>query len=605
MEGVPTPVRSRLPGLLTGALAVVLVVATGCQGGGGEPGASGEPDRPSEPSASPEPEPPGPAEELGLRTGWGPTERELDHAVRTVQRLPLPALAGQVIVASWSGTAAPVRTVRSLHLGGVIAFDENLTSPEQSRRMLTTLRRQVDRPWPLFLSVDQEGGIVERAGTTSFPAFMSAGAADDPELTTRVYRQYAAELAGLGFTVDFAPDADVTSGPEDPTIGSRSAGSDPRLVGRQVSAAATGLRSGGVVPVLKHFPGHGSVPADSHLSLPVQDRSLAELRRVDLAPFAAAVDDGVPAVMTGHLDIRAVDPRTPATLSRQVVTGLLRRELGFEGLVVTDSLQMEAVTAGRGPGVVAVRALAAGNDVLLMPTDPAAARSAIVRAVRSGELPRTRLLQAAARQVALLEHARSDAGAPVGAARGASRALSAAAVTVASGPCRGALVGGAVVADGDSEAVSAFGGAARAAGVDVLVRQSAPAGLASARVRPDRDSSGSARAHRQRLARWREAEERRLAALADWQAAEERRLAGATSVAFAGYGDSSVSGEVAVATDTPYALAGSDAPVRIATYGTTPGAMAALVDVLTGEATAPGRLPVPVAGVERRGCAGE
>ena len=142
---------------------------------------------------------------------------------------------------------------------------------------------------------------------------MSAGAAGDPELTTRVYRQYAAELAGLGFTVDFAPDADVTSGPSDPTIGSRSAGSDPRLVGQQVGAAASGLQDGGVVPVLKHFPGHGSVPADSHLSLPVQDRSLQELRRVDLAPFAAAVDDGVPAVMTGHLDIRAVDPRTPAT----------------------------------------------------------------------------------------------------------------------------------------------------------------------------------------------------------------------------------------------------------------------------------------------------
>ena len=598
MEGVPTPLRSRL----LGVLAVVLLAATGCQGDGGEPAASGEPDQPTESASSPEPDPPGPAEEVGLRTGWGPSERELDDAVRQVKRLPLPALAGQLIVASWPGTAAPVRTVRDLHLGGVIAFDENLTSPEQSRGMLTALRRQVDRPWPLFLSVDQEGGIVERAGTTSFPAFMSAGAAGDPELTTRVYREYAAELAGLGFTVDFAPDADVTSGPSDPTIGSRSAGSDPRLVGAQAAAAASGLQDGGVVPVLKHFPGHGSVPADSHLSLPVQHRSLRELRRVDLAPFAAAVDDGVPAVMTAHLDIRAVDPQTPATLSRAVVTGLLRRELGFEGLVVTDSLQMEAVTAGRGPGEVAVRALAAGNDVLLMPTDPAAARAAIVRAVRSGDLSRTRLIQSAARQVALLEHARSDAGAPVGAARGASRALSAAAVTVASGPCRGALVDGAVVASGDPEAVSAFVGAAQDAGVDVLVPRSAPARLASGRDRPDRRAQEAAGGYRERLARWRAAEERRRDALADWQAAEDRRLGDATIVAFAGYGDGPVAGEVAVATDTPYALAGSEAPVRIATYGTTPGAMTALVDVLTGDATAPGRLPVPVAGVERRGC---
>ena len=431
---------------------------------------------------------------------------------------------------------------------------------------------------------------------------MSAGAAGDPELTTRVYRQYAAELAGLGFTVDFAPDADVTSGPSDPTIGSRSAGSDPRLVGQQAGAAAAGLQDGGVVPVLKHFPGHGSVPADSHLSLPVQDRSLQVLRRVDLAPFAAAVDDGVPAVMTGHLDVRAVDPRTPATLSRPVVTGLLRQELGFEGLVVTDSLQMDAVTAGRSAGGVAVQALAAGNDVLLMPTDPAAARTAVVRAVRSGDLSRTRLLQSAARQVALLEHTRSDAGAPVGAARGASRALSAAAVTVASGPCRGTLVDGAVVASGDDESVAAFGGAARAAGLDVLVPRSAPARLASGGDRPDRGRQEPARDYRQRLARWRAAEQRRRGALADWQAAEDERLAGATSVAFAGYGDGPVAGEVAVATDTPYALAGSDAPVRIATYGSTPGAMAALVDVLTGKAAATGRLPVRVAGVERRGC---
>jgi len=596
MEDVPVLARSRL----LGVLAALLLAATACQEGSGGSGTSDEPsDTPAGSTGSATgatPEPPGPADRLGLETGWGPTERELDDAVRGVRRLSLPELAGQVIVASWSGTAAPTRMVRGLHLGGVIAFDENLTSPAQTRRLLTAVRRQVKRPWPLFLSVDQEGGIVERAGTTPFPSFMSAGAADDAELTTRVYRQYAAELAGLGFTVDFAPDADVTSGPDDPTIGSRSAGSDPRLVGRQVAAAAQGLQDAGVAPVLKHFPGHGSVPADSHESLPVQRRSLRQLRASDLAPFAAAVDDGVPAVMTGHLDIRAVDPRVPATLSRKVTTGLLRHDLGFEGLVVTDSLQMAGVTAGRGPGQVAVQALAAGNDVLLMPTDPAAARAAIVKAVRGGRLPRTRLLQAAARQVALLEHTRAGRGAPVGSSRGASRSLSAAAVTVVSGPCRGPLVGDTVTTTGDSESAAAFVAAARTAGLDVLVPRSAPARLASARDRPGRGAG------RQALARWRAAEKSRRSALADWQAAEDRRLAGATSVAFAGYGDGPVAGEVAVATDTPYALAGSDAPVRVATYGSTPGAMAALVDVLAGKRPAPGRLPVPVAGVERRGC---
>ncbi|WP_432476801.1 glycoside hydrolase family 3 N-terminal domain-containing protein [Nocardioides sp. GXQ0305] len=595
---MPALARSRLLGVLT----VLLLAATGCQGDDDDPATSGGDDPPADATASGEAETPGPADELALTPGWGPTEAELDAAARQVERLPLPALAGQVIVASWSGTAAPVRMVRDLHLGGVVAFDENLTSPARTRSMLSTLRRKVDRPWPLFLSVDQEGGIVERAATTPFPAFMSAGAAGDEALTTRVYRQYGAELAGLGFTVDFAPVADVTSGPDDPTIGSRSPGSDPRLVGEQAVAAAEGLGAGGVVPVLKHFPGHGSVPADSHLELPVQQRSLGELRRVDLAPFATAIDAGAPALMTGHLDVRAVSPRKPSSLSRKVTTRLLRRELGFDGLVVTDSLQMAAVTEGRDPGEVAVKALRAGNDVLLMPTDPAAARAAIVRAVRQNDLPRFRLLQAAARQVALLEHASGRSGTPVGSARDASRELSAAAVTVASGPCRGRVVDGAVVATGDAEAAAAFGGAARAAGLEVLSPRTAPDRLASARPRPERGQDESASAYRQRLVRWRAAERRRRAALADWRAAEARRLSGATTVAFAGYGDGPVSAEVAVATDTPYVLAGSDAPVRIATYGTTAGAMSALVDVLTGEERAPGRLPVDVADVERPGC---
>jgi beta-N-acetylhexosaminidase len=164
------------------------------------------------------------------------------------------------------------------------------------------------------------------------------------------------------------------------------------------------------------------------------------------------------------------------------------------------------------------------------------------------------------------------------------------------------VVEGAVVATGDAEAAAAFGGAARAAGVEVLSPRSAPDRLASARPRPERGQDESAGAYRQRLARWRAAERRRRDALADWRSAEARRLSGATTVAFAGYGDGPVSAEVAVATDTPYVLAGSDARVRIATYGTTPGAMSALVDVLTGEERAPGRLPVDVADVERPGC---
>ena len=183
-----------------------------------------------------------------------------------------------------------------------------------------------------------------------------------------------------------------------------------------VIAAAGGFSGAGVLPVIKHFPGHGSVPADSHLTLPVQAKSLADLEASDLVPFREAVAAGLPSVMVGHLDVRAVDPRVPSSLSRAVVTGLLRDELGFGGLVVTDSLRMAGVTRGRPPGRTAVQAIRAGADVLLMPPSPAVARAALVKAIRSGTLPRRRLEQSAARQIALLTHlaATGDAASPSG-----------------------------------------------------------------------------------------------------------------------------------------------------------------------------------------------
>ena len=555
------------------ALLATLLVASGCTQEPADRGAIA-PVADHQESAQATLPAPSPAELLGLRTGWGPTADELDRAARLVARLRLPELAGQVIVADWRGTGAPTAMVRRLHLGGVIAFSDNVASTRQIRSVNARLRRSAHRSWPLFLAVDQEGGIVQRVrgDATGFPAFMSAGAADDLRLTRTAARASGAELRGLGFTVDFAPDADVTSGPADPTIGSRSVGSDPDLVAEHVVAAAQGYLDSGVLPVLKHFPGHGSVPADSHVGLPVQTRTLRALRRIDLKPFAAGVAAGLPAVMVGHLDVRAVDPRVPSSLSRKVVTGLLRHDLGFDGLVVTDSLEMAAVSR-RGSARVAVQALRAGNDVALMPADPAAARAGLVEAVRSGALPRERLEQAAARQVALLLHQRGDDGAPPGAGRAAARALSAAAVTVVAGPCRGRLVRR-PVPFGDPVAVASFRAAA------------AEAGLALGRVdyrKPPKPQG------KKKIRRW-----RRL---------EPTPVFHGVPVGLAGYRDPVPTGaDVLVATDTPYILGRSSAAIRVATFGDTPGAMAALVAVLQGRRRAPGRLPVDVAGVSRLGC---
>lgn len=565
------------------------------------------PERSDEPSATAEATtPPTPAERIGLVEGWGPTVAELDRAASIVARMRLPDLAGQVIVAEWRGTAPPVAMVRGLHLGGVIAFADNVSSTQQIRGVNATLERAVRRKWPLFLAVDQEGGIVERVkgDATRFPAFMSAGAAGDVRLTRNAARASGSELRGLGFDVVFAPDADVTTGPDDPTIGSRSAGSDVETVIEQVGAAVEGYTAAAVVPVLKHFPGHGSVPQDSHLTLPVQTRTRKQLTATDLAPFAAAVEQGAPAIMAGHIDVRAIDPRVPASMSKALVTDVLRTELGFNGLVVTDSLSMAGVRATYDAARSAVQGLRAGNDVLLMPPDPAAARAGIIAAVKAGRLKRSRLEQAAARQIALLLHQAGgkQAGSAPGSGRAASRALSAAALTVVTGRCSGRLVGRSVSPVGDPVAVANFSGAARAAGLTVLTRQAPPASLVKAEPPPKRKKKESRRAFAKRKKVWKKRERKRASALDRFVAAEDARLARGTNIGFSGYQDAAHDGEIAVATNTPYVLGTVSAPMRIAAYGDTPGAMSALVDVLLGKAKAPGSLPVQVAGVDKTGC---
>ncbi len=519
---------------------------------------SSEPASPSPAPSSPGPgavtsAPPRPAR-ASEGAAWGPTAEELRRAERLAGRMPLAKLAGQVIVAEYAGKQAPAGLVNKLHLGGVIVMSGNVGTTAQLRRSNKALQaaaREAGRDWPVFIGVDQEGGIVERVKgrATRFPAFMSAGAARDTDLTERAAAGSGAELRDLGFSVVFAPDGDVTSGPDDPTIGSRSAGSRPKVVARQMNAAVDGYLSAGILPVIKHFPGHGSVPADSHKELPVQDKTLRQLRESDLVPFEAAVSEGVPAVMAAHIDVRAVDPGTPSTLSRPVVTGLLRRDLGFDGLVVTDAMNMAAVADRHSSGEAAVRALLAGNDVVLMPPSASAARDGIIRAVRSGRLTRSRLEQAAARQIAALLHQRAVEPAlrrKPGTTGRASYRLSAGAATLASGACRGRLVGRSVRAYGPSDAVARFNAAAERAGL----------------------STGSG-----------------------------------TSVALIGYAGSGRSADVVVTMDTPYALGSSRARVaKVAMYGDTPGAMKALVEVLLGRARASGRLPVPVRGVQRTGC---
>lgn len=516
------------------------------------PGVSASP-QPTSPPAPASPRDPSAVQPLA-RTPWGPT---VSRARRLVAAMSLAERAGQVIVARFDGTRAPLSLMREHHLGGVIVMSDNVDSPAQLRRLsaaLTAQSSRLGRPYPPVVAVDQEGGLVARVGkpATQFPTLMSLGAARDPELAERVARASGNELRAMGFTMVFAPVADVTSGPADPTIGSRSVSSRPRLVARTVTRLLSGYRQAGVVPVAKHFPGHGIVPADSHETLPVQDASLRELERRDFIPFRRAVEGGVPAVMVAHIDLRRVDPAVPSSLSGRVIRGVLRERLGFSGLAVTDALEMAAVTQRHDSAEAAVRALLAGEDMLLMPTDVGAAHAGILAAVRSGRLSQDRLDAAATRVVATMLHQSSSAGPQpalrvVGRHDALSLAVSTKAATVVSGPCTGRVVGTSVdVVGGDRTDRGRFLAAAQRAGL----------------------TTGAG-----------------------------------DTVVLLGNSTTPGSGDVVVSLDAPYGLGASSATSsRIALYGRTPEAFQALLGVLTGDALAPGRLPVAVPAVARTGC---
>jgi len=273
---------------------------------------------------------------------------------------------GRLLLLSFSGTSPPAKRLQKLHPAGFIFFAGNTESLRQTRAL--TRHLQAAAPYPLLFGTDQEGGTVSSfrpAEGTLFPGNMALGAAGDPALARAVGKAIGQELAYAGFNLDFAPVLDVASEPDNPIIGVRSFGSSPAAVGRLGAAFAEGLADASVAAVAKHFPGHGATLVDSHLTLPVVKRSKGGLRRLELPPFRKAIKAGIPAVMSAHVVFPALDDK-PATLSQPVLTGLLRRELGFKGVVVTDALNMQAITGTVSPGEAAVRSVRAGADLLLL-----------------------------------------------------------------------------------------------------------------------------------------------------------------------------------------------------------------------------------------------
>lgn len=474
-----------------------------------------------------------------------------------------------------AGVNTPAEMVAKYRLGGLIlvgfSADDptsgnqettNVDNPKQVRELTTGLRAAAGRlpagAAPFLIGTDQEYGVVTRVtrGVTLLPSPLAAGAAGDPALTEAAWRAAGAELAAMGINLDFAPVADVLA-TRSTVIGSRSFGADPKNASAQVAGAVRGLQAAGVAASVKHFPGHGLTAADSHKALPVVGQSRAELNRLAFPPFRAGIDAGAMAVMSAHLDVKAVDPGTPATFSHKLLTDVLRGEFGFQGVVITDGMNM-APAKRWSPGEAAVRALNAGNDLILMTPNVSQAYNGLRAALKDGSLPRARLLDAVTR-VLTMKFTLAGRPTPDLSTLGgpehqrAATALATAAVTMLRGTCDAPVRGPVTVTS------SAGRDRTRAALTEALT-------AAGVRVVPS----------------------------------------GGTVVHLVGYGDGDgdlrADAAVTVAMDTPYVLAAAKSPTLLATYSSSRASMTGLAEVLAGRARPSGRAPVRVAGLPATTC---
>jgi beta-N-acetylhexosaminidase len=349
-----------------------------------------------------------------------------DRLTRKVARMSLEEKVGQMFMTYAYGTSVDqadsrnestygVGSFRQLiaryRLGGVIyfAWSDNVKDPQQIARLSNGVQDAATSSGasiPALVSTDQEQGVVVRVTepATQFPGSMALGAARDPRLARSAAEVTGDELRAMGINENFAPVADVNVNPENPVIGVRSFSSDPELVSSLTDAQVRGYRRERVASTAKHFPGHGDTNVDSHTGLPVIDHTQEELDRIDLPPFEAAIDAGVESIMTAHIVVPALDDSgRPATLSRPILTDLLRREMDFDGVVVTDALTMEGVREMFGDDRVPVEAIKAGADILLMPPDLDLAYRSVLGAVRSGEISERRIDQSVYRVLRLKE----------------------------------------------------------------------------------------------------------------------------------------------------------------------------------------------------------
>ncbi|WP_344313365.1 glycoside hydrolase family 3 protein [Fodinicola feengrottensis] len=493
-------------------------------------------------------------------------------------RLPPDQRAGAVQLDSVAQTCELVDRYR---VGGVCYFPGQAggDDPATVAELTAAVQRATHSSGvPLLVATDQEGGTVARLRTPAFavPGAMALAATGDPGAAREAARIIGAELRALGINQNYAPVADVNVNPANPVIGVRSFGSDPAQVAEYVTAQVQGMQDSGVAATVKHFPGHGDTATDSHLGLPVIEHDQQTWRKIDAPPFRAAIAAGVDAVMSAHLAMPALDPSgEPATMSEPILTGLLRTELGFDGVVVTDALDMAGARERHGAEEAAVRALLAGADQLLMPADVEAAIAAVVRAVDSGRVPMERLDQAVGRvlrlkrRLGLFDGLHLEVDNP--SHPGGALALALAGITVLGSPLRPVTSGSVALVGCLATGADALAAALSAAGAQVIAVDTGS----------DPDQAAVVRAAEVAGA----ADRTVLVTRSAWRWPGQQALLDAVDTGF-----------TAVAIREPYDAGLGAGDTWVLSYGDDALALEAVGQVLTGRSRAGGRLPVDVPG---------
>lgn len=388
-------------------VVILLLAVAGCRGGAepGNPGDNGQGASPTEEIQ--EPQTPSPADEDGTPAPSGSSDNKgeegnlpengtEDAVTELLHGMTVKEKIGQLVLVGIEGTTmddTSRRLLEDYHVGGIILFKDNIENARQSADLLNELKKaNAANPVPLWLSIDEEGGRVTRFPDeyVKLPSSGKIGRSDDLTLTKQVGGLIAQKVSGVGINMVFAPVLDIDSNPNNPVIGDRSFGTTAETVSTQGIASMKGIQENGVVPVVKHFPGHGDTSVDSHLGLPVVDHDLKRLHELELVPFQQAIDEGADVVMVAHLLMKSIDPDTPSSYSKPVINDLLREEMGFKGVVITDDMTMGAISGSTDVGEASVKSVVAGSNMILIGHEYAleeAVIQALTEAAHSGVIP--------------------------------------------------------------------------------------------------------------------------------------------------------------------------------------------------------------------------